>query len=169
MGFPSKLKNFNVFNDGESYMGQVAEINLPKLVRKMEEWRGGGMNRPLKIDFGGEALSMEWTCGGMMRGVLNQYGITKHDGVQIRFAGAYVAEDSDNHDAVEIVIRGRHSEIDPGTAKPGDDTAFKVTTEISYYKLTINGEEVIEIDAVAMIEKVNGTDLLAKQRRAIGL
>jgi P2 family phage contractile tail tube protein len=169
MGLPKKLKNFNVFNDGESYMGQVAEVNLPKLTRKMEEWRAGGMGQPLKIDLGAEAMSMDWTCGGMMRGILSQYAVTKHDGVQLRFAGAYIGEDSDEPDAVEVVIRGRHSEMDPGAAKPGDDTAFKVVTEISYYKLTINGEDVIEIDVINMVEKVNGDDRLAKTRKAIGL
>lgn len=169
MGMPKKLKHMNLFNDGESYMGQVAEVNLPKLTRKMEEWRGAGMGQPLKIDNGAEAMSFEWTCGGLMRGVLKQYGITTHDGVQLRFAGSYRADDSDEPDAVEIVIRGRHSEIDFGSGKPGDDTTFKVVTEISYYKLTINGEDVIEIDVINMMEKVDGVDRLAKDKKAIGL
>lgn len=169
MGLPRKLKNFNVFNDGNSYMGQVAEVNLPKLTRKMEEWRAGGMNAPIKTDLGNEALSMECTYGGIMRQILEQYGSLKHDGVQLRFAGAYQSDDSDMPDAVEVVVRGRHSEIDPGSSKAGDDTAFKVVTEISYYKLTINGEDVIEIDIMNMVEKIKGVDLLAKQRKAIGM
>jgi uncharacterized protein len=169
MGLPRKLKNFNVFNDGNSYMGQVAEVNLPKLTRKMEEWRGGGMNAPIKADLGQEALSMECTYGGIMRQILEQYGTLKHDGVQLRYAGAYQSDDSDTPDAVEVVVRGRHSEVDPGSSKPGDDTSMKVVTEISYYKLTINGEDVIEIDIMNMIEKVKGVDLLAKQRAAIGM
>lgn len=169
MGLPSKLKHFNLFNDGESFMGQVAEINLPKLTRKMEEWRAAGMGQPLKIDHGAEAMSMDWTCGGIMRSVLKQYAVTTHDGVQLRFAGSYQAEDAEDPIAVEVVIRGRHSEIDPGAAKPGDDTAFKVTTEISYYKLTMDGEEIIEIDVINMVEKVDGQDRLAKHRKAIGM
>lgn len=169
MGLPKKLKNFNVFNDGESYMGQAAEVALPKLTRKMEEWRAGGMGQPLKIDHGAEAMSLESTYGGMMRSILKQYGVTTHDGVQIRFAGAYVGEDDDNPMAVEVVIRGRHSEIDMGSAKVGDDTTFKVVTELSYYKLTIDGEVIIEIDVINMVEKVDGTDRLAKQRKAIGM
>lgn len=169
MGLPRKLKACNLFNDGASYMGQVAEVNLPKLTRKMEEWRGGGMHAPIKADMGQEAMSMDWTCGGIMRDVLGQFGTLKHDGVLLRFAGGYQSEDSDTPDAVEVVVRGRHSEIDPGSSKPGDDTSFKVTTEVSYYKLTINGEEVIEIDVMNMVEKVNGEDHLAKLRKAIGM
>lgn len=166
---PSKLKFMNLFNDASSYMGEIAEVVLPKLTRKMEEWRGGGMARPIMADMGGEALQLEWTCGGIMRGVLDQYGVTTHDGVQLRFAGSYRAEDKADPVAVEVVVRGRHSEIDLGTAKVGDDTAFKVVTQVSYYKLTIDGQEVIEIDVLGMVEKVNGVDRLLKDRKAIGM
>lgn len=169
MALPKKLKAFNLFQNGENFVGQVAEVTPPKLTRKMEAYRGGGMNGPVDIDQGQEGIVLEWTCGGLMRSVLTQYGITKHDGVQLRFAGAYRADDSGKPDAVEIVVRGRHKEVDFGNAKPGDETAFKVSTTCSYYKLTINGETVIEIDLMNMIENVNGDDLLADLRKAIGL
>jgi P2 family phage contractile tail tube protein len=169
MALPKKLKAFNLFQNGENFVGQVAEVTPPKLSRKMEAYRGGGMNGPVDIDQGQEGIMLEWTCGGLMKSVLQQYGITKHDGVQLRFAGAYRAEDSTKPDAVEIVVRGRHKELDFGNAKPGDDTAFKVSTTCSYYKLTVNGETVIEIDLINMVENVNGDDLLAGLRNAIGL
>lgn len=169
MALPRKLKNMNLFNDGLSYVGEVGEVTLPVLERTMEDWRGGGMNGPVKTDHGQEALSMEWTCGGLMDDALRQYGITTHDGVQLRFAGAYQRDDSGDVDAVEVVARGRHSKIDPGNAKPGEGTEFKVTSELSYYKLSINGEPLIEIDLINMVEIVNGQDRLASQRRAIGL
>lgn len=169
MALPRKLKNMNLFHNGVSYIGQVTEVTLPKLTRKMEEYRAGGMNGPVQIDLGHEAMEIEWTCGGIMREVLGQYGQPSHQGVQLRFAGAYQREDSAAMEAVEIVIRGRHKEIDWGTAKLAEDTTFKVTTVISYYKLTINGEVVIEIDLMNLIEKVNGIDQLAEVRRALGV
>ncbi|HDR9098365.1 TPA: phage major tail tube protein [Burkholderia vietnamiensis] len=169
MALPRKLKGFNLFQNGENFVGQVAEVTLPKLTRKMEDWQGGGMGGPIKVDFGNEGIQMEWTAGGFMKSVLQQYGITQHDGVLLRFAGGYQAEDSTSVDAIEIVIKGRHSEIDPGSAKAKEDTSFKVTTVASYYKLSINGEEIIEIDFVNMIERINGSDLLATLRTAIGL
>ncbi|GGY12834.1 phage major tail tube protein [Massilia dura] len=169
MALPSILKNFNVFLDGTSYAGQAEEIQLPKLSRKMEEWSGGGMSGTVEIDMGLEALTLEQTYGGIIRGILDQWGLTRHDGAMIRFAGAYQAQDSDQVDAVEVVVRGRHKEIDPGSAKMGDKTAFKVVTAVSYYKLTINGADVIEIDVMGMIEKVNGVDRQTAIRTAIGM
>ncbi|WP_158935295.1 phage major tail tube protein [Burkholderia sp. S171] len=169
MALPKKLKAFNLFQDGDNYRGEVVEIALPKLSRKMEDYRAGGMNGPIEIDQGQEKISLEWTCGGIMRAVLEKYGVTKHDGVQLRFAGAYQAEEGTRPDSVEVVVRGRHKEIDFGSAKPGDDTAFKVSTSCSYYKLSINGATIIEIDFINMVEIVNGQDLLADLRTAIGL
>ncbi|KWC22747.1 phage tail protein [Burkholderia ubonensis] len=169
MGMPRKLKGFNLFQNGENFVGQVVEVTLPKLTRKMEDYQGGGMGGPIKIDFGQEGIQLEWTCGGFMRSVLGQYGVMKHDGVLLRFAGGYQSEDSPSVDAVEIIIKGRHSEIELGSAKAKEDTAFKVTTVASYYKLSVNGEDIIEIDFINMIEKINGNDLYAALRTAMGL
>ncbi|HFL2042464.1 TPA: phage major tail tube protein, partial [Stenotrophomonas maltophilia] len=115
MSLPSKLKNLNLFNDGASYLGQVVEVKLPTLTRKMEEFRAGGMVGPIDIDLGQEKIELEWKCGGLMRDVLRQYGAVRHNAVQLRFAGAYQREDSAEVDSVEIVVRGRHTEIDAGT------------------------------------------------------
>ena len=169
MALPRKLKNMNLFNDGISYVGEVSEVTLPTLERQMEEWRGGGMNAPIQTDHGMSALSMEWTCGGLMEDALKQWGITTHSGVLLRFAGAYQRDDRADIDAVEVTCRGRHSKIDMGTAKAGDNTEFKVTSELSYYKLELNGETLIEIDVINMIENVDGEDRLADQRTALGI
>lgn len=166
---PRKLKNMNLFDEGESFHGQVTSVTLPKLSRKMEDFRAGGMNGPVSVDMGMEALTMEWTCGGLMEPVLKQFALPTHDAVGLRFAGAYQREDSAAVDAVEVVVRGRHKEMEMGDAKPGEESEFKVSSVLSYYKLTINGNTVVEIDLVGMVENVNGEDRLADQRKAIGL
>lgn len=168
MAMPRKLKNLNLFNDGNTYIGQIAEVTLPKLTRKMEDWRGGGMNAPIKIDQGMEGVELEAVCGGLMRDVFEQFGIPRHDGVMLRFAGAYQRDDTGQVDAVEVVVRGRHEEIEAGKAKAGDDTEFKFKTVASYYKLSVAGATLIEIDIPNFVEVVGGVDRLAEQRRAIG-
>jgi P2 family phage contractile tail tube protein len=56
-----------------------------------------------------------------------------------------------------------------GNSKSGDDTETTIKTIWTYYKLSINGEVVIEIDILGMKEVVNGVDLLEKHRNNIGL
>ena len=168
MALPRKLKNFNLFGNGESFLGQGKTVTLPTLTRSMEDYRGGGMSGPVKTDNGQEAIELKHVYGGFMRSLLRQYGVTTHAGVQLRFAGAYQRDDTGAVDAVEVVVRGRHSEIEFGDAEAGEDTDFTVTTQCSYYKLSVNGVTEIEIDLVNMIENVGGVDRLAQQRRAIG-
>ncbi|MFN7042963.1 MAG: phage major tail tube protein [Acidovorax temperans] len=169
MGLPRKIKNFATFVDGVSYAGEMPEVTLPKLARKMDDYRSGGMNAPVKADFGMEGMEAELTAAGYMSDLFKSWGTLRHDGVMLRFAGALQADDGENVDALEIVMRGRFSEIDPGSAKAGEATAIKYKAALSYYKLTINGETLIEIDAVNMIEMVNGVDRLAESRAALGI
>lgn len=169
MSLPRKLKNFILFNDGNAYLGEVPEASPPKLSRKMEEYRAGGMNGPIQLDHGMEAMEMEWTAAGYMRTLFAQWGATTHDAVLLRFAGALQADDTGDVTSVEITVRGRHQEIDFGTAKAGENTEIKVKSALSYYKLVMDGVTVIEIDMVNMIEVVNGVDRLQQTRLALGL
>ncbi|MGS0740448.1 phage major tail tube protein [Glaciimonas sp. GG7] len=169
MGLPRKLKDFNLFNDGASYMGLVPELTLPKLSRKMEEYRAGGMSGPVMVDMGNEAISLEWTAGGLIKEAIAQYAAKSHNAVQLRFAGGFQNDDTGEVSAVEVVVRGRHKEIDMGSAKSGDDTSHKFTTVCSYYKLTIDNTELIELDFMNGIEKVSGVSINDSLRKAIGL
>lgn len=169
MALPAILKNFNLYNDAASLMGVVDEVELPKLSRKMEDLQAGGMVAPVEIDLGNEKIELNWTCAGFLSDAIKQYGATKANGVLLRFSGAYQRDDTGDVSAVEIVVRGRHKEIDHGKAKVGAKSETKMKTPCSYYKLTVDGAVLLEIDALAFIFMVDGKDLLADQRKAIGL
>lgn len=169
MGLPAKLKDFNIFNEGLSYMGQVVEVTLPKLTRKVEAYIAAGMSGPIDVDFHQEAVALEWTAGGLIIDAIKQWAAGTHNAVQLRFTGAYQADDNEEAITVEIVLRGRHVELDMGNAKRGSDTEQKYKTSCSYYKLTVAGEELIELDFLAGIEKVGGVDRRASIMKAIGL
>ncbi|WP_311968578.1 phage major tail tube protein [Pseudomonas baltica] len=171
MALPKKLKNMNLFNDGTSYVGQSKSVTLPKLARKFEAWRGGGMDGPVKVDLGhgDDGIQIEWTLGGWDLTALRQFGAISASGVMLRWAGSVQRDDTGDVSAVEVVVRGRHEEIDMGDAQPGEDTEHKFTTTCSYYKLTIDSNVEIEIDLLNFIFNVNGTDMYAAHRKAIGL
>lgn len=89
MALPRKLKYLNLFNDGLSYMGVVSSVTLPKLTRKLENYRGGGMNGAAPVDMGldDDALSVEWTIGGFPDDQLwAQYAAASAASVPLRFA-----------------------------------------------------------------------------------
>lgn len=168
MGFPSKLKDMQFFEDAVSYKGQIPEVTLPKLTMKLEDYRAGGMLGPVPIDFGMEKIELEFKAGGLVRGLFKQFGATSLSSNLNRFAGAYQDDDTGAVLSCEIVTRGRTAEIDMGTAKVGDDTEQTFKTTCSYYKLTVDGEDWIEIDFIAGIFIVFGVDRRAAIRAAIG-
>lgn len=171
MAMPRKLKNLNLFNDGNSYLGLVKSLTLPSLGRKMEGYRGGGMNGPVKADLGmsDDGIQFEWKTGGLDLISLRQFGAVNASSVALRFSGPYQQDDTGEISNVEVVVRGRHETIEMGDAQPGEDTEHSMTTTCSYYKLTVDGEEIIEIDLLNFVEKVNGVDMLEKHRTAMGI
>lgn len=171
MALPKKLKHMNLFNDGNSYVGVSKTVTLPTLSRKMEAWRAAGMDGPVKVDMGhsDDGIQLEWTLGGWDLTVLRQFGAIRADGVMLRWAGSVQRDDTGEVSAVEVVVRGRHEEIGFGDSESGEDTEHSITTTCSYYKLTIDGNVEIEIDLLNFVFNVNGEDLLAAHRAAIGL
>lgn len=168
MKLPSKLKNFDLFQNGESWLGLVPSVTLPKLTRKMEDYAAGGMAGPVEIDLGQEKIELAFTAGGLIKSALAKYGATSVDAVQLRFAGAYQSESNGAYNAVEVAVRGRYKEFDPGDAKSQSDTEHKFSVSCAYYRLSIDGVPVIEIDMLANKLVVDGVDLTAAQRAAIG-
>ncbi|RMT70219.1 hypothetical protein ALP29_03639 [Pseudomonas syringae pv. avii] len=171
MAMPRKLKNLNLFNDGNSYLGVAKSVTPPPLGRKMEGYRGGGMNGPVKADLGfsDDGIQLEWKTGGLDLISLRQFGAIKANAVILRFTGSFQQDDTGEMSTVEIVVSGRHETIEFGDAQAGEDTEHSMTTTCSYYKLIVDGEVIIEIDLLNFIETINGVDLLADQRRALGV
>ena len=101
--------------------------------------------------------------------MLKQFGKLTVDGVPLRFTGAAQRDDTGEYMAIEIFMRGRWQEIDPGAGKSGDASEFKAKMTLNYYRLVIDGEDICEVDAINMIEKFGGTDLLEKVRSILGI
>ena len=97
---------------------------------------------------------MEWSLGGFPDSVIWElYAATGVDAVPIRFAGSYQRDDTGETVAVEVVMRGRQKEIDTGEGKQGEDTESKISVVCTYFRLTMDGKELVEIDTINMIEK----------------
>ena len=56
-----------------------------------------------------------------------------------------------------------------GTVKRGEMNTMKIAAALSYYKYSVNDAPLIEIDPINMILTINGVDLLADRRRALGI
>lgn len=169
MALPRKLKDFNLFADGNNYQGQVPELTLPELTRATEEYRGGGMDGTLEMDMGQEAMEFEWQLGGIVSEAFEHYGAAVHDAGLLRFMGSYEDEETGDGVSVEIVMRGRHKALNMGDVTAGQSNHISITSALSYIKISAAGEVLIEIDIPGNVFRVRGTDRLAERRQRLGL
>ena len=165
---PRKLRNFTCFVDGFGYVGRVSEVEPPKLAIKTEEHRAGGMDAPAMIDMGMEALEATLTFSEYSPELFKQFGLVDGEGVAMTLRGAMQGDGSDA-DSIIINLRGMFKELDSGSWKAGEDTTLKATIAARYYKYTSAGSELVEVDTVNMVRKIDGRDQLAAQRQALGL
>lgn len=167
MGMPHVLKNFNLFVDGSSFLGLISEVALPELTALTEAYRGGGMNSPVDLDMGMETQKLEWKPGGHLSAMYARWGVPTLDGVQLRFVGAYQSDDDGQVKKVEVIVRGRHTSVNAGSAKAGEKGDPSVSTSLVYYRLEEDGRVLIENDVLGMKLIVDGQDRLAAIRNAI--
>lgn len=164
---PKILKNFNVTVDGRGYAGRIDEIVLPTLTIQTEEHRAGGMDAPVDIDLGMEKLEAELTFSEYDLELFRLFGLVDGNAVAVTIRGAI--QSSGEAEPVVINLRGSFKELDAGTWQAGDKATLKCMITARYYKLNINGEDIIEIDAENMVRVINGVDQLASVRSAIGV
>ncbi|EIJ1010166.1 phage major tail tube protein [Salmonella enterica] len=169
MAVPHIVRNFTCFVNGSNKLGKVTSLTLPKLTRKTDSYRGGGMPGAVAVDLGLDdgALDVTAVFGGFMKDVIRKYagGI---DEVALRFAGELYT-DSDSQ-LCEIEMRGRITEIDMGEVKAGENTSHTFAIKNTYYKLSVDDTDLIEIDNLNFIEKVNGKSVVPDRiRSALGM
>lgn len=169
MALPRILKLMNVFNNGFAYQGVAQEVELPKLAMKIEDYRAGGMIGEVGINLGLEKLELTHKYAGIVPELFTGFASDQIDSELVRFAGAYQRDDTGEVSAVEIVMRGRHTEMDGGNSKAGEKTETSIKSALTYYKMTIDGKEIVEIDMLNSVLKIEGKDRYEKHRAAIGL
>lgn len=164
---PRVLQGYNFFLDGQGYAGKIGECELPKLTIKTEEFQPGGYDAPVELDCGLEKLETTFTIMDYEAAVLKQFGIGHNNTVQATLRGSLANGDGST---VPVVVNynGMIREIEqPKHSKPGK-LEMKVTMSLTYYKLTVDGEVVHEIDVPNMKRIIDGTDYLAAMRADIG-
>lgn len=162
---PKILKNFNLYVDGRGYAGRVEEITLPKLTLKTEEFLGAGMSAPVEIDMGMEKLEMDMTFAEYDKNLFKLLGLT--NGAEIAFTIRGAIQGIDAPESVVLNVRGFFKEMDFDSWKPAEKATLKCSVACTYYKLSVGGTELIEIDPANMIRNVNGSDQLSAIREIL--
>ena len=162
---PRILKNFSLFADGRGLAGLIETLTLPTITLKMEEFRGGGMDAPVEHDMGMEKLEGTFQLQEYNPDIMALLGQAN---VQLTARGA-IRRDGEDAAAVVVNMTGMLKQKEPGDWRAGESSMPTFSYTLRYYKLTVDGREIYEIDKVNMVRRVNGVDQLATIRQAIGV
>ena len=164
---PKVLKNFNLFVDGNGFAGLVEEVTLPKLTLKMADLYTGGMDAPIDLEMGMEKLECSFSLCEYNADVITQFGL--RDGAQVSLVMRGGLDAEAGVVPVVVTLRGAWKDLDMGGWKPGEKAPLNANVTLRYYKLTIDSQDLIEVDVTNMVRVINGADQLADMRAAIGL
>lgn len=168
MKMPKQLKGFNLFVDGENQYGVLVEITRPKITRKTEDYTPGGAMGEMAVAHGFEKLEMEITSKGydadMLKSMSSSIG-----GKLLRYQGALQEEDGAGYRELRGEARGRIIEADAGSDKQGEGGEHKFKLALVYWKETLDGEPVVEIDFLQNKAVFGGKDERVGLRKALGM
>lgn len=166
---PRILKNFNLFVNGKGLAGVADEIELPEISIKTDDFRAGGMDADTEIDMGTEKMTAKWKLADPDADVLSLVGLTSGNSARVIAKGAYVRDSDGAKIAVVAELAGRVKKGGLGQWKSGSKADNDCEMTVNYYRLTIGGREVWEIDVENMIRRIGGVDQLAAIRAMIGM
>lgn len=171
MKVPEKLINFRVYQNGSDLIG-IADVTLPNLEAMTETVKGAGIageiDSPVLGHYSSMELELNWRTLEKPNVILAspkgvQLDLRAAQQVYDSSAGAYVVR------PVKIVVSGVPKNTEPGKLDVGTTSDTKNTIEVNYIKITIDGEDVLEVDKFNYICNIGGTDYLAEVREALGL
>lgn len=161
------LKDYVVFIGGGHLAGRVKEVKLPDLEFDTETETLAGVLGTLTIPTKLKELSAELTLKDINTTVMSMFGQRgSRTPIVIRAAAR---DQSDAVSRIKVTMHGEVNKLESGTWKPGDNGEQKFKIDLHHYRFEDAGTVIHEVDLFNYILIVNGTDLMAAQKAAIGL
>lgn len=153
--------------NGVQLIKEVESFTPPNVKKVMQETRGGSFI-PAEILVGMEKMATKVTIKGATKEVLEAYGASQNDPVQID-----IKESHQDEDGIAIKIShsmtGEINNISAGDSKMGDLPSHDIEMSVVAYEHLEAGKTVYNIDRNAQILDLGQGDLLAEHRRNIGM
>ena len=166
----NKVFDAHVYVNNASTHGRASQVVCPQVEAIMNEYNSLGLNGTLELPSGVAAMeaTFTWTYpdNEAQRAFSNPYKAVE---VMVRSSKAVwnnsgLAEEQ----PVVVLLRGLPKQIQGGTFAGKDAVEPESALAVNYYKLEVNGDEILEIDVINNIHRVGGEDILAARRANLG-
>jgi P2 family phage contractile tail tube protein len=167
----TKVYDANVYLNNNSKHGEASEVTCPDIAAVMSDYSALGMVGSAEFFNGFDKMeaTIKWTypdnevkmaTANFMKPVDLMIRSTKSE-----YDGGGIQSET----PIVIYLKGYSKQHQGGGYKKGEDTTPESTFSILYYKEEVDGEEIVELDVLNNIYKVNGEDLLAERRQNLGI
>lgn len=166
-----QLTNCNLYAEGGAFLGACASVTLPEVKTKTIEHKAGDLIGTPKLP--GSLESMTATI--KMNGLYEDFHAIAADpnrGVSIMVrANQKVRNGLGNvvDEPVIIYLRGWFSASKVGELKSSEGSNPEYTMEVFYYRLSVSGRDIVEVDVENSIHRIEGRDTLAAFRDNLGI
>jgi P2 family phage contractile tail tube protein len=167
---PDKVVNFNVYDEGEKLVGVADEVTLPNLESSSETISGAGIAGEFESPNFGHFGSLQTEIS--FRTLFDSaFRLAVPSGRTITLRASQqsydVAGGEFRHRALKIILKVIPKGLELGKLSKGKPTETKNTLEILYIKIEESGVELLELDKLNFIYRVNGVDVLKDIRDQI--
>lgn len=168
---PEKLIDYRVYRDGVDLVG-MADVDLPDIDPLSDKIKGAGIageiDSPTLGHYGSMVLKIKWRT--LVKPILFLSQQKTH-ALDIRGASQVTDAGTGTIKVVPIKIAVRCTSKKTGLGK--FDVSSKTDSsnefEVSYIKIDIDGETVVEIDKFNYKSVIDGEDALADVKKALGM
>lgn len=165
-----KVVNYNIYKDGKTFLG-TSTVDLPEVGSISDAVKGAGIMGEIEVPAIGQVPSMTITLNwNVAEPAAAALMLPEYHKIDVRSAQQMfgTVEQKLKAEEVRYTFRAMPKTLTEGSLEAGTAMSGSLEMEVVYYKKVIGGKEVLEIDKFAGIYKVNGVDIMAGVRKALG-
>jgi P2 family phage contractile tail tube protein len=166
-----RITDANVYVDGASYLGRVPEVTLPDIKATMGNHAALGLFGKMSLPSGLDEMEATFKLNGIYSEIA-KIGANPYITHDFQIRGAAETFGGTGRTATESVvcyIRGFAKTSPNGSFKQHEAVDATLGIQVQAIKLEIAGEVIYDIDILNGIWIVDGEDVLADKRAALGL
>ncbi len=165
---PEIIHSFNAYKNGKKLIGITGDVTLPNFDAMTATISGAGILGEYNSAVIGQfsSMSMDIPFRVVNEDAVSALNVSEALDITLRGSEQVLNEGTGklSYSGIRVVTRGRSTAFKPGKMKNGEMMDAAVTCEVTYIMIEIDKKQVIELDKLNYVYKVNGVDLLEKVR-----
>jgi P2 family phage contractile tail tube protein len=166
----NQINNCNIYVNGNNLLGRAVEVDAPEVKFKMTEFKGLGLIGSFDLPAGMDKMSLRIKWNAFYEDVFPVF-VNAYEKIQLMIRASMEKwEGGEKVSEAPVIIYAtcQSNGFPLGKFKQQDNVEVESTLSCTHCKIEIDGKEVMEVDFMNNIFKVNGEDKLAQYRANIG-